>query len=64
MESIFASNGDLEIIRNDDYVIILKNWKNFEEIKFTHIKKYQFEKELNENKEDENSMEEEDKQAS
>lgn len=43
MESIFASNGDLEIIRNDDNVVILKSWKHFEKIKFTEIKKYQFE---------------------
>ena len=43
MESIFASNGDLEIIRNDDYVVILKSWKHFEKIRFTEIKKYQFE---------------------
>lgn len=40
MVSIFASNGDLEIIRNDDQVVILKNYKLFEKIKFTEIKKY------------------------
>lgn len=42
MLSIFESNGDLEIIRNDDDVIILKNYNAFEKIKFTEIKKYQF----------------------
>ena len=43
MSSIFESNGDLEIIRNDDEVLILKAWKTFEKIKFTEIKRYQFE---------------------
>ena len=52
MESIFASNGDLEIIRNDDEVIILKNWDQFERIRFTDIKRYQFADELKENKDE------------
>lgn len=46
MLSIFESNADLEIIRNDDEVIILKNWCTFEWIKFTDIKKYQFEDQI------------------
>lgn len=61
MESIFASNGDLEIIRNDDDVIILKNWQRFEKIKFTEIKRYQFEDLIDKSSDEER---EDDKQSS
>jgi len=38
MVKIYNSNGDQEILRNDDNVIILKRWNCFETIKFTDIK--------------------------
>ena len=51
MQIIFESNGDEEILRNEDHVTILKRWDCFEKIRFTEIKKYQFaEKEVIDNR--------------
>lgn len=51
MKDIFESNGDEEILRNEDYVTILKRWDCYEKIKFTEIRKYQFaEKEIVDNR--------------
>ena len=58
MIKIYNSNGDQEILRNDDNVIILKRWNCFETIKFTDIKQYQFKELYEKQKQDDDSGDE------
>ena len=46
MNKIFGSNGDMEILGNEDDVLILKRWNCLEKINFQSLRQYQFENEI------------------